>query len=62
MFQAGASYAGVADLERLALKTHKFESRYLDRLVGAYPAKQDIYRARSPVRFADRSSKPAIFL
>jgi len=36
-FKAGASYYGVSDLEILAKDTHKFESRYLDRLVGKYP-------------------------
>ena len=37
-FAAGADHFGVADLEALAADTHKFESRYLDRLVGPYPA------------------------
>lgn len=49
VFKAGASYYGVGDLEVLARDTHKFESRYLDSLVGAYPAEQALYRARSPI-------------
>jgi dipeptidyl aminopeptidase/acylaminoacyl peptidase len=61
VFKAGASYYGVADLELLARDTHKFESRYLDRLVGPYPARQDLYRARSPIHSADRLSCPIIF-
>lgn len=61
VFKAGASYYGVADLERLAQDTHKFESRYLDRLIAPYPAGAAIYRARSPIHSADRLSCPLIF-
>ena len=60
VFAAGASYYGVADLEALAAHTHKFESRYLDRLVGPYPEALDLYRQRSPVHAADRLSCPVI--
>jgi dipeptidyl aminopeptidase/acylaminoacyl peptidase len=60
-FKAGASYYGVSDAEALAKETHKFESRYLDRLIGPYPAQRDLYRARSPIHFADRLSCPTIF-
>ena len=60
-FRAGASYYGIADLERLALDTHKFESRYLDGLVGPYPADRGTYRERSPIHFVDRLSCPIIF-
>jgi len=59
-FAAGASYYGVADLESLATDTHKFESRYLDGLVGPYPETRDRYRQRSPLHFADRLSSPVI--
>ena len=45
-FKAGASYYGVSDLEILAKDTHKFESRYLDRLVGKYPAEKAVYQER----------------
>jgi dipeptidyl aminopeptidase/acylaminoacyl peptidase len=61
VFKAGASYYGVADLELLARDTHKFESRYLDNLIGPYPAARDIYRARSPIHFVDQLSCPIIF-
>jgi dipeptidyl aminopeptidase/acylaminoacyl peptidase len=61
VFKAGASYYGVSDLEALAKDTHKFESRYLDRLIGPYPQQRDTYRDRSPIHFSDRLSCPVIF-
>lgn len=61
VFGAGASHFGVSDLEALAKETHKFESRYLDRLIGPYPERADIYRERSPINFTSRQSCPAIF-
>lgn len=61
VFKAGASYYGVSDLEVLATDTHKFESRYLDGLIGPYPERQDLYQARSPIHFTDRLSCPTIF-
>lgn len=60
VFTAGASYYGIADLEALARETHKFESRYLDGLIGPYPERADVYRERSPVHFLDRLSCPVI--
>ena len=61
VFRAGASYYGICDLEVLAADTHKFEARYLDRLVGEWPADRDIYRARSPLHHASRLGCPIIF-
>jgi dipeptidyl aminopeptidase/acylaminoacyl peptidase len=60
VFAVGASYFGVTDLEALARETHKFESHYLDGLVGPYPACADVYRERSPIHFLDRLSCPVI--
>ncbi len=60
VFKAGASHYGICDLEALAKDTHKFESRYLDRLIGPYPERQDLYRERSPIHFTDRLSCPLI--
>jgi dipeptidyl aminopeptidase/acylaminoacyl peptidase len=60
IFKAGASYYGISDLEALAKETHKFEARYLDRLIGPYPERQDIYRNRSPIHFTDLFSCPLI--
>jgi len=61
VFGAGASYYGISDLEVLTRDTHKFESHYLDRLVGPYPERRDIYRKRSPINFVDQLSSPVIF-
>ena len=61
-FAAGVSYFGVADAEALALDTHKFESRYLDSMIGPYPERADLYRERSPVHFADRLERPLLLL
>jgi dipeptidyl aminopeptidase/acylaminoacyl peptidase len=61
VFKAGASFYGVSDLEALARDTHKFESRYLDGLIGKYPEDQAIYVARSPIHAIDRLSCPIIF-
>ncbi len=60
-FHVGASYYGVGDLEALARFTHKFESRYLDGLIGPYPARRDLYVARSPKNAVARLSCSVIF-
>jgi len=62
VFAAGASYYGVADVVALAVDTHKFESRYLDRLIGPWPQAEALYRERSPIHFTDRLSCPVILL
>ena len=61
LFRAGAVYYGVSDLEALVRDTHKFEARYLDRLIGPYPASRDRYLERSPIHHVDRLSSPVIF-
>lgn len=60
-FSAGASYYGISELEALARDTHKFESRYLDQLIGPYPEAKERYQARSPINHVDRLSCPVIF-
>jgi dipeptidyl aminopeptidase/acylaminoacyl peptidase len=60
VFKAGASYYGISDIEVLAHDTHKFESRYLDSLIGPYPARKDLYVARSPIHFTDKLSSALI--
>jgi dipeptidyl aminopeptidase/acylaminoacyl peptidase len=61
-FKVGASYYGVGDLESLARDTHKFESHYLEWLIGRYPEEKETYKARSPINFTGNLSVPVIFL
>jgi dipeptidyl aminopeptidase/acylaminoacyl peptidase len=61
-FRCGASHYGVSDLALLAADTHKFESRYLDRLVGLYPRDEKVYRERSPIHHLDTFNRPVILL
>jgi dipeptidyl aminopeptidase/acylaminoacyl peptidase len=61
VFATGASYYGIGDLEALAKDTHKFESRYLDGLIGPYPERRDLYRERSPIHFVERLNAPIAF-
>ncbi len=60
-FKAGASHFGVGDLEALAKDTHKFEARYLDSMIGAYPDEIETYHARSPIHHVDQMASPCIF-
>jgi dipeptidyl aminopeptidase/acylaminoacyl peptidase len=62
VFRAGVSWYGIGDLEALLHDTHKFESRYLDRLVGPWPAAAATYRARSPIHHVERLTTPVLFL
>ncbi len=62
MFRAGASHFGISDLVALTKHTHKFESRYLDQLIGPYPEAEATYLARSPLYCPDRIECPMIFL
>jgi dipeptidyl aminopeptidase/acylaminoacyl peptidase len=60
VFKAGASHFGIGDLETFAGDTHKFESRYLDNLVGPYPEERDLYRERSAINYLDQLDCPMI--
>ena len=62
VFRVGASLYGVSDLGALAEHTHKFESRYLDSMVGPYPERRDLYEERSPIHHTDGLSCPIILL
>lgn len=59
-FAAGASHYGLAELESFVQDTHKFESRYLDYLIGPYPAEKARYVDRSPVNRAEQLRTPVI--
>jgi dipeptidyl aminopeptidase/acylaminoacyl peptidase len=60
VFAAGACSYGIADLSVLAADTHKFESRYTDRLIGPWPEARHVYEARSPIHHLDRFDTPLI--
>ncbi|XP_047494050.1 acylamino-acid-releasing enzyme 2-like [Penaeus chinensis] len=60
-FKAGASFYGVTDLQLLARDTHKFESRYLDGLVGKLDKHLDRYVSRSPFRNHGKLDVPTVF-
>jgi len=61
-FKAGTSYFGISDIEILAKETHKFESRYLDQLIGPYPAAKQIYHDRSPLYHLQGLNEPLLLL
>lgn len=60
LFACGASLYGVADAGALAEDTHKFESRYLDGLIGPWPEARGVYESRSPIFHTDRLRTPLI--
>ncbi len=62
VFSAGISLYGIGDLAMLATDTHKFESRYLDGLIGPYPERKDLYEERSPLFHVDQLSCPMLIL
>ncbi|ORZ09863.1 Alpha/Beta hydrolase protein [Absidia repens] len=61
VFNAGVCKYGISDITLLAKETHKFESRYPDRLIGEYPQEKHIYEERSPLFSASKISCPVIF-
>ncbi|WP_444959645.1 prolyl oligopeptidase family serine peptidase [Microbulbifer sp. VVAC002] len=60
-FKAGASHYGIGELSSLAKDTHKFESRYLDKLVGPWPSAEKVYLQRSPINDVEKLNCPVIF-
>lgn len=61
-FKAGVSYFGISDIEVLGKETHKFESRYLDQLIGPYPKMKAVYRERSPLYHLQGFNEPLLLL
>ncbi len=62
VFAAGINSYGVSDFGALATDTHKFESRYMDSLIGPYPAMKKIYDKRSPINHVDQIISPLLTL
>jgi len=62
-FSAGASKYGISDLAALYVDTHKFESRYMDRLIGPLNDEfRPVYEARCPIRYTDQLDCPILLL
>jgi dipeptidyl aminopeptidase/acylaminoacyl peptidase len=61
VFKAGASYYGVADVKALCDDTHKFESRYIDHLIGPIETHAEVYQQRSPIHHAEKLNRPVVF-
>ena len=61
VFRVGACRYAVCDLTAMAEDTHRFEARYLDALVGSWPAERNTYEARSPLQHADQIRCPVLF-
>jgi dipeptidyl aminopeptidase/acylaminoacyl peptidase len=59
-FSAGTTSFGIGDLRAFVKDTHKFESRYLEGLVGPWPAEQQRYLDRSPSLHAERITAPVL--
>lgn len=61
-FAAGVSHYGIADVAALVIETHKFESRYFDKLIGPWPEAEAVYRQRAPLYHADLIQAPVLLL
>ncbi|MFQ6371466.1 S9 family peptidase [Shewanella sp. YIC-542] len=62
MFKAGTSYYGISDVTSLMQQTHKFESRYLEQLIGPYPDAAAQYGERSPLYHLQGLNEPLLLL
>ena len=62
VFSGGISRYGVTDLRALVADTHKFEARYIDRLVGTWPEDEEVFVERSPISHADKIAAPMLVL
>lgn len=59
-FAVGATYYGIADLSVFIGDTHKFESKYLESLIGPYSENKSLYHERSAINYTDQLSCPMI--
>ncbi|MDO5729068.1 MAG: prolyl oligopeptidase family serine peptidase [Actinomycetaceae bacterium] len=62
VFTAGTALYGVADLRTLSAETHKFESRYLGRLLGSSDPADPVYAERSPINLIEQITSPLLLL
>ncbi|MEV6984756.1 prolyl oligopeptidase family serine peptidase [Sphaerisporangium sp. NPDC051017] len=62
VFAAGGSMNGVADAVNFSEETHKFESHYLESLIGPLPEASERYAERSPITAAAQITAPLILL
>jgi dipeptidyl aminopeptidase/acylaminoacyl peptidase len=60
VFTIGSVHYGISDLTMLAEDTHKFEARYLDKLIAPYPEGKQIYIDRSPINHLSQMNNPVI--
>ncbi len=61
IFRVGACRYGVSDLTAMSKDTHRFESTYLDHLLGSFVKNKERYVNRSPVNNAHKIKCPVIF-
>jgi dipeptidyl aminopeptidase/acylaminoacyl peptidase len=59
-FDAGCTYFGIGDLRAFVKDTHKFESRYLESLLGTWPEAKQVYLDRSPSLHAEQITAPVL--
>jgi dipeptidyl aminopeptidase/acylaminoacyl peptidase len=59
-FSAGTSLYGLGDLRAFVKDTHKFESRYLESLIGPWPEAKQLYHDRSPALHAGQITSPVL--
>lgn len=62
LFKGGACYYGISDMTILAADTHKFESHYVEQLIGPLPEFADRYQERSPINHINDIQAPVLFL
>tara|TARA_R110002072_G_scaffold1559_4_gene12929 strand:+ start:28214 stop:30313 length:2100 start_codon:yes stop_codon:yes gene_type:complete len=62
IFAAGTSYYGISDLTLLARDTHKFESHYLEQMIGPWPQARELYEQRSPINNIASITTPVLML
>lgn len=61
-FKAGVSYAGISDMALLRQDAHKFESSYLDQLVGKNSPENNVYYERSPLHHLEELKEPLLLI